>query len=243
MTALEVPTINYHLKEIYKSGELTEEATIRKIRIVQTEGKRQVGRELDFYHLKAILAVGYRVNSNEATHFRQWATNTLNEFVTKVFVLDKELIETKSSTTVAKVIPQKGVFVEVGDRVLVGIVKPSNRKGYYEDFENGCAQLYYTGAMFPSTIALHNLHFFIPYFKDMGIRDVYEIVKIRTIKGSEAKQLEGVDEQTDDIRLAFELKFSRRLFEECQKIRTNGMVNYSFIDTTFDGLEELVIKD
>ena len=143
----------------------------------------------------------------------------------------------------AKVIPQKGVFVEVGDRVLVGIVKPSNRKGYYEDFENGCAQLYYTGAMFPSTIALHNLHFFIPYFKDMGIRDVYEIVKIRTIKGSEAKQLEGVDEQTDDIRLAFELKFSRRLFEECQKIRTNGMVNYSFIDTTFDGLEELVIKD
>ncbi len=155
----------------------------------------------------------------------------------------KELIETKSSTTVAKVIPQKGVFVEVGDRVLVGIVKPSNRKGYYEDFENGCAQLYYTGAMFPSTIALHNLHFFIPYFKDMGIRDVYEIVKIRTIKGSEAKQLEGVDEQTDDIRLAFELKFSRRLFEECQKIRTNGMVNYSFIDTTFDGLEELVIKD
>lgn len=155
----------------------------------------------------------------------------------------KELIETKSSTTVAKVIPQKGVFVEVGDRVLVGIVKPSNRKGYYEDFETGCAQLYYTGAMFPSTIALHNLHFFIPYFKDVGIRDVYEIVKIRTIKGSEAKQLEGVDERTDDIRLAFELKFSRRLFEECQKIRTNGMVNYSFIDTTFDGLEELVIKD
>lgn len=90
---VEVPTINYHLKEIYKSGELTEEATIRKIRIVQTEGKRQVERELDFYHLKVILAVGYRVNSNEATHFRQWATNTLNEFVTKGFVLDKERLK------------------------------------------------------------------------------------------------------------------------------------------------------
>lgn len=90
---VEVPTINYHLKEIYKSGELTEGATIRKIRIVQTEGKRQVERELDFYHLKAILAVGYRVNSNEATHFRQWATNTLNEFVTKGFVLDKERLK------------------------------------------------------------------------------------------------------------------------------------------------------
>ena len=155
----------------------------------------------------------------------------------------KELIDTQSSTTVAKVIPQKGSFVEVGDRVLIGLVKPSNRKGYYEDFENGISKLYYTGAKFPSTIALHNLHFFIPYFKDLGIRDVYEIVKIRTIKGSEAKQLEGVDEQEDDIRLAFELKFSRRLSEEYRKIKTNGMVNYSFIDTTFDRLQNIVITD
>ena len=90
---VEVPTINYHLKEIYNSGELTEVATIRKIRIVQREGKRDVERELDFYHLKVILAVGYRVNSNEATHFRQWATNTLDEFVTKGYVLDKERLK------------------------------------------------------------------------------------------------------------------------------------------------------
>lgn len=155
----------------------------------------------------------------------------------------KELIETKSSVTVAKVIPQKGAFVEVGDRVLVGLVKPSNRKGYYEDFENGCAKLYYTGAKFPSTIALHNLHFFIPYFKEEGIRDVYEIEKIRTIKGSEAKQLEGVDDQKDDIRLAFELKFSRRLSEDFQMIKTEGMIDHSFIDTTFEELQELVIRD
>ena len=85
---MEVPTINYHLKEIYKNSELTEEATIRKIRIVQHEGERDVERELDFYHLKAILAVGYRVNSEEASHFRKWATNTLDEFVTKGYVLD-----------------------------------------------------------------------------------------------------------------------------------------------------------
>ncbi len=90
---VEVPTINYHLKEIYNSGELEEEATIRKIRIVQQEGKRNVERELDFYHLKAILAVGYRVNSNEATAFRRWATNTLDEFVTKGYVLDKERLK------------------------------------------------------------------------------------------------------------------------------------------------------
>ena len=66
---VEVPTINYHLKEIYNSGELAEEATIRIIRIVQQEGKRSVEREQDFYQLKAILAVGYRVNSKEATAF------------------------------------------------------------------------------------------------------------------------------------------------------------------------------
>ncbi|MBR0049771.1 MAG: virulence RhuM family protein [Prevotella sp.] len=68
---VDVRTVNYHLKEIYNSEELTEEATIRKIRIVQQEGHRNVERELDFYHLKAILAVGYRVNSKEATAFRR----------------------------------------------------------------------------------------------------------------------------------------------------------------------------
>jgi len=154
----------------------------------------------------------------------------------------EELINMKSATTIAKVIPQKGAYMEVADRVLVGNVKPSNRKGYYEDFENGCARLYYTGAKFPSTIALHNLHFFVPCFKEKGIRDVYEIEKIRTIKGSEAKQLEGIDEQKDDIRLAFELKFCRRLSTDFQMIKTEGMIAYSFIDTTFDELERLTIK-
>lgn len=90
---VDVRTVNYHLKEIFRSGELSETATIRKIRTVQQEGKREVERELDFYHLKAILAVGYRVNSREATHFRQWATATLDEFVTKGYVLDKERLK------------------------------------------------------------------------------------------------------------------------------------------------------
>ena len=85
---VEVQTINYHLKEIYKSGELSEEATIRKIRIVQAEGNRQVAREVDFYNLDAIISVGYRVNSHEATQFRIWATQILREFIIKGFVLD-----------------------------------------------------------------------------------------------------------------------------------------------------------
>ena len=152
----------------------------------------------------------------------------------------ESLIETKSSKTVAEVIPQKGSFVEVGNRVLVGLVKPSNRKSYYEDFENGCAKLYYTGPKFPSTITLHNLHFFVPYFKDKGVRDVYEIVKIRTIKGSEAKQMDDVDEKKDDIRLAFELKFNKKLYKEFQNINTEGIISYTFFDTTFEGIGELL---
>jgi len=90
---VEVNTINYHLKEIYASGELEEEATIRKFRIVQQEGGRQVSRELDLYHLDAIIAVGYRVNSRQATRFRIWATRTLREFMIKGFVLDDERLK------------------------------------------------------------------------------------------------------------------------------------------------------
>lgn len=90
---VEVHTINYHLKEIYSSGELTEPATIRKIRIVQNEGGRAVSREVDFYNLDAIIAVGYRVNSRQATQFRIWATKVLREFIIKGFVLDDERLK------------------------------------------------------------------------------------------------------------------------------------------------------
>jgi hypothetical protein len=88
-----VQTINHHLQEIYKSNELNEMATIRKYRIVQTEGSRQVAREVEFYSLDAIIAVGYRVNSRQATQFRIWATQTLREFLVKGFVLDDERLK------------------------------------------------------------------------------------------------------------------------------------------------------
>ena len=90
---VESNTITYHLKEIYKTGELDEMATTRKIRVVQKEGNREVNRELDFYNLDAIIAVGYRVNSKQATQFRIWATQTLKEYITKGFVLDDERLK------------------------------------------------------------------------------------------------------------------------------------------------------
>ena len=90
---VDVRTVNEHLLNIYNSQELEREATIRKNRIVQKEGKRDVSRELDFYSLDAIIAVGYRVNSHEATQFRIWATNTLKEFIIKGFVLNDEMLK------------------------------------------------------------------------------------------------------------------------------------------------------
>src|SRR5580765_3707812 len=75
-----VPTVNEHLRGIYEDGELSPPATIRKFRIVQTEGNRQVERQVDHYHLNAILAVGYRVRSHRGTQFRQWATARLEEY-------------------------------------------------------------------------------------------------------------------------------------------------------------------
>ena len=88
-----IPTINEHLQNIFKTKELDSSATIRKFRIVQREGNRDVNREIDFYNLDVIIAVGYRVNSYQATQFRIWATATLKEFIIKGFVLDDERLK------------------------------------------------------------------------------------------------------------------------------------------------------
>ena len=87
---VDVRTINYHLSQIYESGELTKEATIRKIGIVQLEGDRDVERTPLFYNLDAVIAVGYRVDSYQATQFRIWATSVLKDMIVKGFVLDDE---------------------------------------------------------------------------------------------------------------------------------------------------------
>ena len=87
---VEVNTINYHLKEIFKSQELQEKSVIRKIRITANDGKKY---NTNFYSLDAIIAVGYRVNSKEATDFRIWATNTLKEYIKKGFVMNSEFLK------------------------------------------------------------------------------------------------------------------------------------------------------
>lgn len=152
--------------------------------------------------------------------------------------IDK-LIHTKSYETIAHVIPQKGAYVEVGNRVLIGLVKEDNR--LFQAFMDGTATLYYSGKQFPTTIALQDLHFFMPYIKGKGIRDVYEIVKVRTITGKEAKQTDEDDADSKALRLAFELRFVRKQYTNFQSINTTKMIGYTFINTTFDKLEECIV--
>lgn len=110
-------------------------------------------------------------------------------------------------------------------------------------FMDGTATLYYSGKQFPTTIALQDLHFFMPYIKGLGVRDVYEIVKVRTITGKEAKQTKEDDADSKALRLAFELRYVRKQYATLQPIDTTKMIGYTFIDTTFDKLDECVIID
>lgn len=136
------------------------------------------------------------------------------------------LVGQKGCETVTRTIPQKGTVVTVRDRVLVGIVKSKE-----EEFEAGKGKIYYTGSQFPTTISLDNLHHFAPYIKGKGVRDIYEITKIRTIAGKEVKAGSG-----DDLRLAFELGKCTRFFEDYKMV---GLpVSYSFNDSTFDKLRQ-----
>jgi len=88
-----VPTVNEHLKGIYSEGELTDQGTIRKFRIVRLEGNREVARSIEHYSLPAILAVGFRVRSPRGTQFRQWATSRLEEYLVKGFVMDDQRLK------------------------------------------------------------------------------------------------------------------------------------------------------
>ena len=88
-----VPAISKHLDNIYDSGELQRESTISMLETVQQEGKREVKRKLEYYNLDAVISVGYRVNSAQATQFRIWATKLIKEYIIKGFAMDDERLK------------------------------------------------------------------------------------------------------------------------------------------------------
>lgn len=104
----DVRTISDHIKTIYKDKELYEDSTIRKFRIVQKEGKREVSRDVLHYNLDIVISVGYKVNSKKATKFRQWATNVLRNYILNGYTINSDKIthqrfkELESDVTVLK---------------------------------------------------------------------------------------------------------------------------------------------
>lgn len=117
-------TINEYLINIFSECELGQNSTIRKFRIVRQEGKRQFSREIDHYNLEAILAVGYRVRSPRGTQFRQWATQTLQEYLIKGFVKDDEQL--KNPPVGSSVVPD--YFDEMLERIRD--IRASERRVY-----------------------------------------------------------------------------------------------------------------
>ena len=86
------PAISKHLKNIFESGELVRGATVSKMETVQKEGNRQVSRVIEYYNLDAIISVGYRVNSSQATQFRIWATKTLKDYLIQGYAINRKQI-------------------------------------------------------------------------------------------------------------------------------------------------------
>jgi hypothetical protein len=119
---VKTPAISKHLANIFETGELQKDATISILETVQAEGSRQVSRMVEFYNLDAIIAVGYRVNSYQATQFRIWATKTLKEFIVKGFVLDDERLKQ------GKTVFGKGYFEELLERIRE--IRASERRFY-----------------------------------------------------------------------------------------------------------------
>ena len=114
--------ISRHLKNIYKEGELDTKATVAKNATVQMEGGRRVERVIEYYNLDAIISVGYRVNSKTATRFRQWATKTLREHITKGYTLNRSRIREnysqfmKAVADIQALLPEHIVFEKNGKK-------------------------------------------------------------------------------------------------------------------------------
>ena len=132
----DVRTINEHLVNIYEEGELRREATIRKFRIVRLEGRREVTREVEHYHLDAILAVGFRVRSHRGTQFRQWAIGCLNEFLVKGFTIDDERLKNPPGKG------QRDYFDELLDRIRD--IRSSERRFYQKVLDIYATSVDYT---------------------------------------------------------------------------------------------------
>lgn len=141
-----IPTINEHIKNIYKENELEKSATIREFRIVQKEGKRQIERDIEFYNLDIIISVGYRVKSKQGTQFRVWATNVLKKHLIDGYTINEKRLKMvehkylelqKSLKLLSNVISLENISDETKGFIAV-INQYSRALDILDDYDNGC---------------------------------------------------------------------------------------------------------
>lgn len=116
-------TISEHIKHIYQENELEEMATVRKFRTVQTEGVREISREIEYYNLDMIISVGYRIQSHVATRFRQWATKRIREYLIKGFVLNDERFKSGSSMNYFTELQERIREIRLSERLFYQKIK------------------------------------------------------------------------------------------------------------------------
>ncbi len=116
-------TISEHISNIYQEGELEVDSTVRNFRTVQTEGSREVTRELDYYNLDMIIAIGFRVKSPQGTKFRIWATGKLNEYITKGFILDDKRFKDGKATAYFDELQQRLREIRISERFFYQKIK------------------------------------------------------------------------------------------------------------------------
>jgi len=131
----DVRTVNEHIKNIYDTQELYKDSTIRKFRIVRTEGKREVNRSIDHYNLDMIISVGYRVNSKRGTQFRQWATQRLKDYLVKGYAINEKRLTQKQ---------QEVEYLKTGIRIVSRAIEEAaneQNKEVFQIFSKGLALL------------------------------------------------------------------------------------------------------
>ena len=106
-----IPAVSKHLENIYEQGELDREATLSILETVQKEGSRSVTRDIEYYNLDAVISVGYRVNSSQATQFRIWATQRLKEYIIKGFTLNDDRFKSVNSMNLFDVFRNRRILL------------------------------------------------------------------------------------------------------------------------------------
>jgi death-on-curing family protein len=180
-------TINEHIKSIYKMAELSQNRTIRKFRIVQTEGEREVKREIEFYNLDMIISVGYRVNSKQGTQFRIWATRHLRDYLLKGYLVNEKRLKENEELKLKELQQAIGLMRQALEiRKFEGYEK--ELLNIITDYANTWVMLYKFDT---NTLDLNGSRKEVKYLDYEQVNKSIERFKSRLIKNNEASELFG----------------------------------------------------